>query len=111
NLTLRRIFEDARTHIDVIDPYVGVRLLALLSVKDNAINIRIIHNPVRIKAADIQALKDFKKQFSNVEIRVLQDDLHDRFIIVDNVTAYTIGHSLKDLGSKDSVITLATDPL
>jgi ribose transport system ATP-binding protein len=42
---------------------------------------------------------------------ILQDDLHDRFIIVDNVTAYTLGHSLKDLGSKDSVITCAPDSL
>jgi glycerophosphoryl diester phosphodiesterase len=78
NLILRRIFESARTHIDVIDPYVGARLLALLSVKNDAVHIRIIHNSSRAKPADIQALKDFKRQCSNVEIRALQDDLHDR---------------------------------
>jgi hypothetical protein len=78
NLILRRIFESARTHIDVIDPYVGARLLALLSVKNDAVHIRIIHNSSRAKPADIQALKDFKRQCSNVEIRALQDDPHDR---------------------------------
>jgi hypothetical protein len=111
NLILRRIFETARTQIDVIDPYVGFRMLVLLSVMRDAVKIRIIHNPVHTKAADIQALRDFKKQFGSVEVKVLQGDLHDRFIIVDNTTAYTLGHSLKDLGSKDTVITLAPDSL
>jgi hypothetical protein len=43
-------------------------------------------------------------------VRQLTSDVHDRFIIVDSTSAYSAGHSLKDLGSKDTVLTLSPDP-
>ena len=31
--------------------------------------------------------------------------MHDRFIIIDRNATYAVGHSLKDLGSKNTIIT------
>jgi hypothetical protein len=36
--------------------------------------------------------------------------MHDRFIIIDRSTAYAVGYSLKDLGSKDTAVMEAPDP-
>ena len=36
--------------------------------------------------------------------------MHDRFIIIDSQRCYAVGHSLKDLGSKDTAVTEAPDP-
>src|SRR5439155_6568453 len=49
--------------------------------------------------------KAFKKSYPLAELRVLQEaKLHDRFIIVDKTAGYHLGHSVKDLGKKDTQI-------
>jgi hypothetical protein len=63
-----------------------------------------------IKAADLQTAADFKKQHGGLEVREQKSGMHDRFIIIDRSAAYAVGHSLKDLGSKDTIITEAPDP-
>ncbi len=35
--------------------------------------------------------------------------MHDRFIILDHAIVYSVGHSLKDLGSKDTVLNKTPD--
>jgi hypothetical protein len=57
------------------------------------------------------ALRDFKREFKNVEIRVADNTvkLHDRYII-DGKKLNIIGHGLKDIGNCDSfVIVLEKD--
>ena len=109
NTALRGVFETAQKCIDIIDPYIGHRLLTLLTVKPDTTLLRIIFSAA-LKPVDAQSLSDFRPQYPSTQVRRLTSDLHDRFIIVDSASAYSAGHSLKDLGSKDTVLTLSPDP-
>jgi hypothetical protein len=53
---------------------------------------------------------DFKKDYGALELREQKSGMHDRFIIIDRSIAYVAGHSLKDVGSKDTTLTDAPDP-
>jgi hypothetical protein len=109
NTTLRGIFESAQVSIDIIDPYIGHRLFVLLTAKQPTVNVRFILEQ-SLKPADQQSLEDFRLQYPSTRVRRLTSTLHDRFIIIDSTDAYSAGHSLKDLGSKDTVVTLSPDP-
>jgi hypothetical protein len=108
NLVLRQIFQSAQSSIDIIDPYLGDRLFTLLSAKQSQVSIRILS--ASVKPVDRQTAADFKKQYGGLELREQNSGIHDRFIIIDRRSAYMIGHSLKDLGSKDTALTEAPDP-
>jgi hypothetical protein len=109
NTALRGIFETAQKSIDIIDPYIGNRLFVLLTVKRDGVAVRLLFCEA-LKPADKQALEDFCRQFPSTLVRKLASVLHDRFIIIDSTVVYSAGHSLKDLGSKDTVLTLSPDP-
>jgi hypothetical protein len=108
NLVLRQIFQSAQSSIDVYDPYIGVRFFALLSDKRPQVSVRILSADV--KPADRQTAMDFKKDYGGLELREQKSGMHDRFIIIDRTTAYMVGHSMKDLGSRDTAVTEAPDP-
>ncbi len=110
NTALRGIFETAQRTIDIIDPYIGNRLFVLLTAKQDGVAVRLLFGEA-LKPADQQALEDFCRQFPSTRVRKLTSVLHDRFIIIDSTVAYSAGHSLKDLGSKDTVLTLSPDPV
>ena len=57
-----------------------------------------------------QTAADFKKEPGGLEPRERRSRMHDRFIIIDCSIAYVAGHSLKDVGSKDTTLTDAPDP-
>jgi hypothetical protein len=47
----------------------------------------------------------FRQQFGRIEFRISPGaKFHDRYIIVDSGVSITIGHSIKDLGTKMSEI-------
>ena len=105
---LRQIFQSAQSSIDVYDPYIGVRFFALLSDKRPQVSVRILS--ANVKPADRQTAMDFKKDYGGLELREQKSGMHDRFIIIDRTTAYMVGHSMKDLGSRDTAVTEAPDP-
>jgi hypothetical protein len=45
-----------------------------------------------------------------LELREQRSGMHDCFIIIDRSIAYIAGHSLKHVGSKDTILTDAPDP-
>ena len=45
----------------------------------------------------------FNIQYGNLTIKFVMN-VHDRYIIIDSIKLYQIGHSLKDLGKKISSI-------
>ena len=50
----------------------------------------------------LRELQDFKSEFPSVEFRDYPNvDIHDRYIISEN-SLVILGHSIKDLGSKES---------
>jgi hypothetical protein len=108
NLLLRQIFQSAQSSIDICDPFIGVRLFALLSDRQPQVSVRILS--ANVKQADRQTAADFKKEHGGLELREQKSGMHDRFIIIDHNRAYVVGHSLKDVGSKDTTLTDAPDP-
>ena len=58
----------------------------------------------------IADLPDFSKQYPLVQIECKQhDDLHDRYIIIDDDFLYTVGSSLDSVGEKGNFISIIRD--
>ena len=89
---LRNIFDKASKEIIIIDNYIDRHLLDVL--KDTNKKINIYTN----KYNNEDYLK-YKKEYSNVKL-IINNNFHDRFIILDKSILYHSGASFKDLGSK-----------
>jgi hypothetical protein len=53
-------------------------------------------------------LKKFSQQYNNINL-IINNNFHDRFIIIDNKVLYHIGTSLKDMGKSIFAINLIED--
>jgi len=104
--------------VRVCDPYYGVRSLDSLELIPSKVKVRFLTARTSDSATKwAGALKDFKKERPNVEIRLAArpQDLHDRYVLSDD-KILIIGHGLKDIGGKESFVivlprTLARDLL
>jgi hypothetical protein len=57
------------------------------------------------------SFKAFHNQYPSVELRITDEKkIHDRYILLDGSRALHVGHSLKDLGHKDTQINVVKDP-
>ena len=86
------IFNKANNNIIIIDNYIDKKLLDILRNINK--NILIITN----KYNNEDFIK-YKAQYNNIKLKI-NNNIHDRFIIIDNKELYHIGASLKDLGKK-----------
>ena len=98
---LKNIFDKASKEIIIIDNYIDRHLLDVL--KDTNKKIIIYTN----KYNNEDYLK-YKKEYSNVEL-IINNNFHDRFIILDKSILYHSGASFKDLGSKCFAISKIDD--
>ncbi len=89
---LRKIFDKAKNEKIIIDNYIDRHLLNVL--KDTNKKIIIYTN----KYNNEDYLK-YKKEYSNVKL-IINNNFHNRFIILDKSILYHSGASFKDLGSK-----------
>lgn len=106
NRLLREIFASAREELSILDPYVGPPLFDLLEEIAQRLQIRIITSE-KIKEAAYLSYKAFRSQYPRTELRILTEDkLHDRFILWDGTHGVHLGHSIKDLGEKDTQVTV-----
>ena len=92
--------------IRIVDPYCGERTLDVITdVKGRPIKfltrLRNINN-ANVKSRFLRELQDFKPENTDIEFRDYPNtDLHDRYIISPD-RVVLIGHSIKDLGAKES---------
>ena len=86
------IFNRSKSEIIIIDNYVDKSLFDILS-KTNK-EVIVITN----KYNNEDYLK-YRKEYSNVKL-VVNNSIHDRFIIIDRSILYHCGASFKDLGNK-----------
>ena len=86
------ILNKAKKEIIIIDNYIDKNILDILSKIDK--KIIIITN-------DYNNLdyEKYKKQYINIKL-IINNDFHDRFIIIDRKELYHSGASFKDLGNK-----------
>ena len=89
---LKDIFNKSKDEIIIIDNYIDKNLLDILSKTKH--NIIIFTNKY-----NNQDYNKYKMQYNNVKL-IINDDFHDRFIIIDRKILYHCGASFKDLGKK-----------
>lgn len=89
---LIEILSMAKENIIIIDNYVDRNLLNVL--KELELNITIITNKY-----NNNDYKKYQEQYQNITLKI-NDQFHDRFIIIDDKILYHCGASFKDLGKK-----------
>ncbi len=100
------LIQKAEIEITLIDGYVDVGTLNLLSKKKSDVAVTIYtQKQTKLTKADV---KNFNAQYPTLKIKYTKV-FHDRFLILDRVTAYHIGASLKDAGKKCFGINLIQD--
>jgi hypothetical protein len=107
----RDIFDSLHGELMIVDPYCGERTLDILKntnlskdTKGKKVRFLTRLGNLNNKEKDgfIRELKDFKTEFPNFEFRDCSDaDIHDRYIVSSDKVVI-LGHSMKDLGKKES---------
>jgi len=93
---LSNLVNKANNKIILIDNYIDVGTLDILSHKKSSVDVEIVtvHNYLTQSA-----MNNFVKQYGNLHIKY-NTNFHDRFLIIDNTYLYLIGASIKDAGKK-----------
>ncbi len=100
------LIQKAEKEITLIDGYVDVGTLNLLSKKKSDVAVTIYtQKQTKLTKADV---KNFNAQYPTLKIKYTKV-FHDRFLILDRATAYHVGASLKDAGKKCFGINLIQD--
>ena len=89
---LMKILNKAKKKITIIDNYIDKNLLDILREINK--DILIITNKY-----NNQDYTKYQSQYNNITLKI-NNNIHDRFIIIDNKELYHVGASLKDLGNK-----------
>ncbi|MBO4710844.1 ORF6N domain-containing protein [bacterium] len=88
---------EAEKEIILIDNYVDLSVFERLTKKQKDVKVTVYTHPkTEISALDIQK---FNEQYPLVMLKYTEN-IHDRFLIIDNKILYHIGASLKDLAKK-----------
>ncbi len=101
----KNVLDELRDGLKIVDPYCSERTLDILrDAKDK--NIKFLTRTDNLRSSQksrfLRELKDFKSENPNVEFRnYSHSDIHDRYIISAE-TLVILGHSIKDLGAKES---------
>ena len=96
------IVEMAEKELILIDNYVDVNTLNILSKKKDGVNVLIVTSG-NGNLTDKDVAK-FNSQYPKLAVKISKD-FHDRFFIIDRNEVYHIGASIKDAGKKSFGIT------
>ncbi|QWA30522.1 hypothetical protein [Pseudomonas sp. RC3H12] len=109
-----RAFGEANQSIFIIDPYADAGLLDdyVLQAREG-ISIRVLADAQSVKAGLAPAMRRWNAQYADarpLEIRLApQRSLHDRLIIVDGATAWSIGQSFNALATRSPTALVKID--
>lgn len=90
------LIKQAIRKVIIIDPYFDINGLSFLKKTSNIERIIYVSSKAKIFEEDI---KTFKEQYGDISI-IRNDQFHDRFIILDDETCYSVGTSLNSLGKR-----------
>ena len=100
------LIQKAEKEITLIDGYVDVGTLNLLSKKKDNVAVTVYTlKRTKLSKTDVD---NFNMQYPTVDVKYT-NVFHDRFLILDRKTAYHVGASLKDAGKKCFGINLIED--
>jgi len=99
------ILNNLEGELKIVDPYCNERTLDILKdIRDREVRVITRVENLREKERNrfVREIEDFKSENKNIEFRSYpHKDIHDRYIISSELLAI-LGHSIKDLGSKES---------
>jgi len=93
---LIKIIKKANYKIILIDNYIDIKTLDILSNRNEEVNIEII---TKTNTLTNLSIANFNKQYGNLTIKT-NNTFHDRFLIIDDKEIYLCGGSIKDAGKK-----------
>jgi hypothetical protein len=106
NAVLVNLVSGAKKSIILIDNYVDLGTLNILTKKNKAVNVCIYtHRDTQLTVLDVS---NFNKQYPKLEVSYTEK-FHDRSLLLDECKLYHIGASLKDAGKKCFAINLMAD--
>lgn len=91
------IIRTAKHSVILIDNYVDDSVLTLLSKRKAHVKTTIYTQKIE-KQLQLD-VKKYNQQYPEIHIQILSN-VHDRFLLIDQLELYHIGASLKDLGKK-----------
>lgn len=112
-LLSRHILTNLRGELRIVDPYCSERTLDILKDIGNE-PAKFLTRVENLRESErerfLRELQDFKSEKPNIEFKsCVTTDIHDRYIISADYLVI-LGHSIKDLGSKESfAMTLSRD--
>lgn len=103
---LAELIQKADKKIILVDGYVDIKTLNLLSKKKAGVSATIYTSKsAKLTNADME---NFNAQYPSLELQYIKT-FHDRFLILDSTIGYHVGASLKDAGKKCFGINLIQD--
>ena len=101
-----QLIQKAVQELILIDNYIDNSVLDMLTKKKKGVTVNIITQPgTRLLNTDI---KKFNQQFPTLKVEHT-NNIHDRFLLIDQTKLYHIGASLKDLGKKCFAFSMMED--
>jgi len=94
---ISKIIKSAKSSIVLIDNYIDETTLQLFTKRNKNVTVKLFTKAITKVLK--QDLEKHNSQYPKIEIEIFPD-AHDRFLIIDDITIYHIGASLKDLGKK-----------
>lgn len=95
------IIRRAKQSIILIDPYCDNKALSFFKYKNEGVKILICNGP-KSKLGK-EEFSRFESQYGSIKVKTI-NDLHDRFLIIDEEECYDLGTSLNYTGKKFFVI-------
>lgn len=97
------VLSQAKKSIVLVDGYIDSNTLGILSSAGKDITFQILTKKISSKLSLPPAIAAFKKEHGSIEVR-LNEEFHDRFLVIDDQKVFQLGGSLKDLGGKAATI-------
>ena len=103
---MTRIIETAKQRIVLFDPYVEALSIDLFKNKHKDVELLVItSSKAKLKNNEISV---FNTQYGNLTV-VIDNKIHDRYLILDDEMFYHLGSSISHLGKRLTQITLMED--
>ena len=91
------IIKRAKQSIVLIDPYIDDKALSYLSHKNEDVSVTLVYgNKAKL---DQEQIDRFTSQYGELKVKT-NNDIHDRFLIIDNQDCYSLGTSLNHAGKR-----------
>lgn len=110
-----KVMQLAATAVTIVDPYMDDKVLTdFAPLAKERVNIRLLSDSSTVKPTFSPAAARFKTQFGGsrpLEARLSAPRaLHDRLIVVDDTTVYTVTQSLNALAGRSHASIVRVDP-